>query len=76
MNLLNYRGNLWLEQLGDPIDRSEMGNFQITSRRPRVRKKLLPRRVAWGRKEEISRPFAPADRKISPEKLTCPKDPT
>jgi len=56
MNLLNCRGNLWLEQLGDPIDRSEMGNFQITSRRPKVRKKLFPRRVAWGRKEEISRP--------------------
>jgi hypothetical protein len=40
MNLLNCRGNLWREQLGDPIDRSEMGNFQITSRPPRVRKKL------------------------------------
>jgi hypothetical protein len=56
MNLLNCRGNLWLEQLGDPIDRSEMGNFQITSRRPRVRKKLLRRRVAWGEKRKLAVP--------------------
>jgi hypothetical protein len=67
MNLLNCRGNLSLEQLGDPIDRSEMGNFQITSRRPRVRKKLLPRRVAWGR---ISVPL-PAETRFSPRKFAA-----
>ena len=50
MNLLNCRENLWLEQLGVPIDDPKRVTFRLPRDRLRVSEKLpASAGVAWGR---------------------------
>ena len=68
MNLLNCRENLWLEQLGDPIDDPKRVSFRLPRDRLRVSEKLpASAGVAWGR---ISVPL-PAETRFSPRKLAA-----